>query len=213
MASKDWAGLGWRDYRRRRIRRSRDTTERRRKKGGERSHILAALSIEPPGNTARGASSKPAAAPTIRSTRQHRVKRPDDLITPQSLSGQADGEGRHPQRQAKRPDAKAKARRDEGAAAVRRRLGRERPQAKRPDAKAKARRDNGAAAVRRWTGRELPPAMRPDIREEARRHEWAAEFRRWTGRERCVYSSPSWILSDAMMFSFIGLLFTCSHEP
>ena len=127
MASKDWAGLGWRDYRRRRIRRSRDTTERRRKKGGERSHILAALSIEPPGNTARGASSKPAAAPTIRSTRQHRVKRQDDLITPQLLSGQADGEGRHPQRQAKRPDAKAKARRDEGAAAVRRRLGRERP--------------------------------------------------------------------------------------
>jgi hypothetical protein len=182
-ACKDKAGLGWRHYRRRRIRRSRDTSIRRRNKGGERSHIREALYIEPPGNTARVALSKPAAAPTIRSTRRNRVKRQDDQITPQLLSGQADGEGRHPQLQAKRPDARAK-----------------------------ARRDNGAAAVRRWTGRELPPAMRPDIREKARRHEWAAAFRRWMGREQCVYSSASWIISDAMMFSFIGLLFTCSHE-
>lgn len=200
-------------FRRRRIRRSRDTTIRRRNKGGERSHIREALSIEPPGNTARVALSKPAAAPTIRSTRRNRVKRQDDQITPQLLSGQADGEGRHPQRQAKRPDAKAKARRDEGAAAVRRRLGRERPQAKRPEAKAKARSDEGAAAVRRLPGSERPPAKRPDIREKARRHEWAAAFRRWMGRERCVYSSPSWIISDAIMFIFMGLLFTCSHEP
>lgn len=171
-------------FRRRRIRRSRDTTIRRRNKGGERSHIREALYIEPPGNTARGTLSKPAAAPTIRSMRRNRVKRQDDLITPQLLSGQADGEGRHPQRQAKRPDTRAKARGDEGA-----------------------------AAVRRWTGRELPPAKRSDIREKARRHECAAAFLRWTGREQCVYSSASWIISDAIMFSFIGLLFTCSHEP
>lgn len=184
MAWKDKAGLGLRYFRRRRIRRSRDTTIRRRNKGGERSHIREALSIEPPGNTARGSLSKPAAAPTIRSTRQNRVKRQDELNTPQLLSGQADGEGRHPQRQAKRPDARAKARSDEGA-----------------------------AAVRRLPGSELPPSKRPDVREKARRHEWAAAFRRWTGRERCVYSSPSWIIRDAMMFIFMGLLFTCSHEP
>ena len=200
-------------FRRRRIRRSRDTTIRRRNKGGERSHIREALYIEPPGNTARGTLSKPAAAPTIRSTRRNRVKRQDDLITPQLLSGQADGEGRHPQRQAKRPDARAKARSDEGAAAVRRLPGRELHPAMLPDARAKARSDEGAAAVRRLPGSERPPAMRPDIREKARRHECAAAFLRWTGREQCVYSSASWIISDAMMFSFIGLLLTCSHEP
>ena len=171
-------------FRRRRIRRSRDTTIRRRNKGGERSHILSALPIEPPGNTARGASSKPAAAPTIRSTRQNRVKRQDDLITPQLLSGQADGEGRHPQRQAKRPDTRAKARGDEGA-----------------------------AAVRRWTGSELPPAKRPDTRAKARGDEGAAAVRRWTGCKRCIYSSSSWIIKEAIMFIFMGLLLTCSHEP